>query len=459
MLRPLLKIMANERMTLNEAISADAAYEKFYAGKIDQNAYAELMQGAENMTPYHKLILDEFLNGKINSTLLQIAGLLWKNASLETRQYLIFSAKNDADDIKKNIARFLAATQRMKSHTENSYHSRGFEVLYEDKNVKVTCTKSYTSSCKEYGASHWCTASDINGEYNGFQMFIDHTNNNDFLIQFIDKHNIEGNSYQAQFRAWRPNDIVLQNLFDWTDGDLECNETRLVNMFSGFGLNYGKIKEKYIIPNAERLAAETQENIKDEIEYYNRKERVTEKNTLNKINSTMNSQRIIDGIIERVKSLLAEHRKYDIEFAMDGKVFDISIYKNTPNYFVEVFYVGSRNGEYEYLNRKFNDSSGDAWVKSLCLCLLLDKDFKIITKIHGALTELIDNVALINDVSSDEFDYGEIVSVFMNIKNGNIIYRTNGYKPGRENNWITFTTDKAKVAINVITCSVVEEPK
>ena len=451
-------MMANERMSLNEAISADVAYAKFYSDKIDKTLYAELMQGSENMTPYHKFMLDKYLSNSIDDTTVKLAGKVWANASLEGRQYLIFAIKNDEENVEENIPRFLGSFSKMKTHTENSYYSRGLEVLYEDENIKVTCTKSYTSSCREYGASHWCTASDIMGEWNGFQMFIEHTEHGDFLIQFIDKRDIEGDSYQAQFRVWGKNNIILQNLFDWNDKDLNGNTDYLEGLFSSCGLNYDDFMAKYVIPNAERLVEETKENIEDEIEYYDRRERVLEKNMLVKINSTMSSERTINKLIECVKKLIANNQDFTWDSCnFDGKHFDVSIEEKSPNYLVECSYCGTAN-EYDYVYRKFEQYLIDSrWIKARYLNLLLDENFNLITTIHGALVEVINNVALFNDVTCTGVQWGETVSLLVDMRNGKTICRCDGCDIKRRDDWLFFKKDGVLTSVNIQNCSVVNE--
>ena len=195
-------------MLLNEISSADA-YAKFYSkgGKfIHKDIYDSLMNGTAVMTPFHKMMLDAFLAGKVNANLMQFAGDIWRGASNDMKQYLIHAVEGDLDyitDTGGSIRIFLEKVSSMKSHSERSFNDRGYEVLYEDEGVKVTCTKSYTSSCKNYGNSHWCTASDIFGEYNGYDMFRNYTNDNGggCLVQFICKKfhpEHDGNSRQSR---------------------------------------------------------------------------------------------------------------------------------------------------------------------------------------------------------------------------------------------------------------------
>ena len=201
-LRHLLMEMAKDRHLISE-ISVSDAYTKFYNGKVPEDVYSTLMAGTDVLTPLHRQALD--IITKNLGPAMPIATAVsdaWTNARREVRQSLIDAAKNK--ELNLAPVPFIQKIQsicKKRWHTENEMSSGGLKVLYEDEYLRITCTLTYASSTKNYSHTHWCTASDIYGQYNGFGMFLRYTVNADAcLIQFANKSN--GTDFvQAQYSA------------------------------------------------------------------------------------------------------------------------------------------------------------------------------------------------------------------------------------------------------------------
>jgi hypothetical protein len=266
------------RRLLSE-ITATDAYTRFYEGKINPVVYQTLMSGTTNMTPFHKIALD-FLTDKETAKgyiiregdFAKTIGDLWCKLGPEGRQFLVKSCTNDPD-LGKSYGEFsylIRSAAGMKMFSEKGYRSGGLEVLFKTEGLSVTCTKSYSSSCHFYGKSHWCTASDMFGRYDGHEMFKEYTiqswDGKGILVQFF---NGKENSYQMQYLVSDNGNVKEGQCCNWEDSNADTENIN--NMLVTYGVTYDEIFNNYIKPNAARLAKETEELCKDEDIYYYRK--------------------------------------------------------------------------------------------------------------------------------------------------------------------------------------------
>lgn len=397
-----------KEMMLNE-ISSNDAYHKFYSQGdkfIQKDIYDSLMDGTTNMTPFHKMMLDAFLEGKANYNFMALAGDIWRSANTEMRQYMVNAASEDREFIMENgrsLWFFLQRTKEMKSHTENSFHLRGFEVLYEDDGIRVTCTKSYTSSCRAYGDSHWCTASDMYGQYNGFEMFKRYTVNcQGFLVQFICKGG-DGidermrclNSYQVAYQYY--GDAVVSNsVFNWFDSESETEELER-SVASTAESTYAHIFGKYIVPNAKRLIKETAENILDESEYYSRKDRVRKKTIFQGINNDLSSKDLQTAVVEyaikekgnQIQGWNNDLVKFSVQNRreFDNGIADVCI--------VSIYYIGS-GALKDYIEDKCQDEDME-WLNGTIKQWIIDRDGHIVQKINGTYQDNYGNIIFIEN--------------------------------------------------------------
>ena len=426
------KMVSETARRILSEISVRDAYQRFYKDNVPEAAYSALMKGTDLMTPFHKLMLDTYVKGDTTDEDLANAGNLWSSASNEARQYLVNAAKEDKEYYAENTWRVRSLINKvgsMKSHTENSFSQRGLEVLYKDENVMVTCTKSYTASHKTYGDSHWCTASDIFGNYNGFEMFVRYTldDGNNILVQFIDLTNKENNSYQVQYGVWHDN-TDEEEICNWYDN--QCKIESVIAMLKSHGVDYQQIKSEYIDKNAARLVDETRDNLADENDYYTRKRRVRERKVFKEIKKKYNSQDFRAKALEAIKSSMA--KKHQVSFG-DG----VSYIEQTINilsinggatgeitYVATVEYAGCDENEQELITQLMDEDYSDNYAdyySALTQTWLLNKDFNIIAVHQGCYGGKKDNIIRIktepqwgNDIALVNAANGKVVASYFN---------------------------------------------
>lgn len=195
-LKHILMEMTKETTLINEAISVANAYAKFYSTKLTEEEYNSAVKGTTNMTPFHKALLDCMIMAKESrswdwSILGTDCGEIWANADANIRQLLLKAVKTkelnpkDPNDFYEKTIEI----SQTKAATKAQVANNGLITLYEDDKVLITCTTTYSASHKFYADSHWCTASDIYGQYNGYCMFLNYTTReNSCLIQIVPKN-------------------------------------------------------------------------------------------------------------------------------------------------------------------------------------------------------------------------------------------------------------------------------
>ena len=58
--------------------------------------------------------------------------------------------------------------------SDKSLYTKGLLVLSDDEESTITCTATYAANHHYYGNTHWCTASDRKGNYDGWAMFLNY---------------------------------------------------------------------------------------------------------------------------------------------------------------------------------------------------------------------------------------------------------------------------------------------
>ena len=190
---------------LTEAISSADAYQRFYKDIVSPEQWEALMKGAPMMTPLHKVVLDIIKDDGWDNELAELTIRAWNTLDGDGRKYLIdlingaVSRNEGWLKCKGSVKNLLKHALEAPYHTEVKFSDNGLVKLYEDDKILVTCTLSYAASKKYYGDTHWCTASDITGRYNGFRMFWRYTEDEGgVLIQFVPKEDRRG-AIQAHF--------------------------------------------------------------------------------------------------------------------------------------------------------------------------------------------------------------------------------------------------------------------
>lgn len=225
-LKHMLMEMTKERVLINEAISVADAYGKFYSAKLSKDEYDIAVKGTVNMTPYHKALLDCMIYSKESgdydsNVLARDCGEVWANADANIRQLLLKGVK--AKDLNPRMPSEFhdnaIKISQTKVATKAQVANNGLVKLYEDDRVLITCTTTYSASHKFYADSHWCTASDIYGQYNGYCMFINYTINEDACLIQIEPKTYRDGTYQVQMYVDRAGQICdfEDNGRDWDD--------------------------------------------------------------------------------------------------------------------------------------------------------------------------------------------------------------------------------------------------
>ena len=410
-----------KRGMLSEITSKDA-YARFYQGKIPQDFYEQVMLNAPQMTPLHKLTLDHLAaaiaSGAYKECLqlaLQISDF-WSKADNESRQYVVRICKDDEGDLKNYdvFKRVMTEIMSMKTHSEGSYNLRGLEVFYNDDNVCVTCTKSYAASVKNFGRSHWCTASDQFGEYDGFEMFKNYTRDG-ILVQFYCKQD-EDHSFQVQY-VQMGRKIVPGAICDWEDDTMDVESVE--KMLAAYNVSYKNIM-KTVRANFKRLRAETLELRKDEEIYWSRKRDERVKNILKGIKKATSSNECIE-FAKRVFKAKKYMRSADGVYG--GSVMNDSDAVKTPLTYVYVFYEGKNQAEKDFLRWYFEDEGyEDAYYDVLNTAVFVfDKAGNIVNKYDGCAPIFMGTLMYITTMEDEGLYEGRTLYI-VNIKTGKPIF-------------------------------------
>jgi len=207
-LKQMLMEMTKERVLINE-ITVKDAYDKFYRNRMGEEIFNTAVGGTLNMTPYHKALLDAILTagqqqGECSPRYVAKSGSeFWIGADPNVKQVLIKAAKSGELN-PQNPEEFISKAMELSKNkvvTKAQVANEGLVKLFENDNIIITCTITYSASKKYFGDSHWCTASDVFGNFNGLCMFRKYTlRESSVLMQFIPKKK-RVNGYQIQVMA------------------------------------------------------------------------------------------------------------------------------------------------------------------------------------------------------------------------------------------------------------------
>ena len=158
---------------LNE-ITTGEAYRKFY-NSIQKDVYDRIVGPFEDLTPMHKLLLDIIKNNEDEWSFRAVlnAADRFNKLSPEARQAINERVKKGGykkhnESYERQISAILddieyyenGGVASIKKFTEQGCHT----IAIEDGWV-ITCTTNYAANNHYFGKSHWCTASDRDGEY------------------------------------------------------------------------------------------------------------------------------------------------------------------------------------------------------------------------------------------------------------------------------------------------------
>lgn len=171
-------------------ISADDAYNRFYSS-IPRDKYDEILNGNPAPDKFVQFLLncarDE---GKIDDAI--VASQSYALLPPEAKQVLQNGVKSgeyaNIDELQAMIDYFHAGGGIT---SKKQFAKKGYIKIKETDEAIVTCTTNYMANNHFFGQTHWCTASDREGRWDGYRMFLRYGYEYDaVLIQFKPKKKI-----------------------------------------------------------------------------------------------------------------------------------------------------------------------------------------------------------------------------------------------------------------------------
>ena len=165
-------------------IGADDAYNRFYSS-IPREDYDEILGGNPAPDKFIQFILNCVRDGKSTKEDAVDAVRAYNGADQLVKQNVLNKFRtgeySDALDIAADI-KYMSSGGAILSR--NKFAKEGLIKLKENDRWIATCTTNYMASNHYFGDSHWCTASDREGRYDGYLMYKDYTGGDSVLIQF-----------------------------------------------------------------------------------------------------------------------------------------------------------------------------------------------------------------------------------------------------------------------------------
>lgn len=172
-------------------ISADDAYRRFYSS-IPRVDYDRILDGDPAPDKFMQFILNCVRDGKDDAEDAVDAVKQYKSLSPEIRQRIQMGVKNGQyDSILDMISQMTYFANGGGIVSKKQFAKKGYIKIKETEDWIVTCTTNYMANNHYFGDSHWCTASDREGEYDGYKMFLRYSKEDgDILLQFRSKKKI-----------------------------------------------------------------------------------------------------------------------------------------------------------------------------------------------------------------------------------------------------------------------------
>ena len=155
---------------LNE-IRAEDAYSRFYSS-MPRETFNAITGGQENIDKFIQFFLNCVRDNKstpeeaINAiSAYNRADQLVKN---KIKNKITSGEYEDVDDVISDV-KYLSSGGAVLSRKK--FAKEGYIKLGENERWMCTCTTNYCANNHYYGNSHWCTASDRMGRYDGYQYF------------------------------------------------------------------------------------------------------------------------------------------------------------------------------------------------------------------------------------------------------------------------------------------------
>ena len=360
MLKTILREMRKDKFIISEISSSDA-YNKFYKDFATPEQWNLLMAGAPTMTPLHKTALEAMKNdGQWDDDLSRIVNKAWRTLDEDGKKYLLdiinMSRARGKKWLVPSLIRFIKDTMKMPYHTEVKFADNGLLKLYEDNDVLVTCTLTYAAEKKYYGDSHWCTASDIAGRFDGREMFLNYTEDGGCLVQFVCKKD-RTKSIQAQFYA----DGNYEEIRDFFD-----HEASMQNIYELFNGNWEKGHQVVNNLPFNELCEKTQDSSGNEFDYWAERQasysHKMEKAFLKSINNGAYDNSFLE-IVAKNPEALRRPRMQRFVFNEFGSAVCCFLCLNDVALF-NLKLMGSNENEKNFIHRLLFNSDEYAWAQT-----------------------------------------------------------------------------------------------
>ena len=166
-------------------IRAEDAYNRFYSS-IPREDFDKIVGGEENIDKFIQFFLNCVRDEKATADEAAEAIAAYRGADQLVKQNVknkvVSGEYEDVDDVLNDINYFSNGGGVV---SKKSFAKKGYIKLAENDKWIATCTANYLANNHYYGNSHWCTASDRMGRYDGYRYFLDYTVIHDAaLIQF-----------------------------------------------------------------------------------------------------------------------------------------------------------------------------------------------------------------------------------------------------------------------------------
>jgi len=203
---------------INE-ISAEDAYNRFYSS-IPREDYDKILDGDPAPDKLMQFILNCVRDGNATTEEAVDAVKKYKSANELVRQNVLnkFRAGEYEDllDMTSDINYFSSGGAVL---SRKKFAKEGYIKIKETEKWLMTCTTNYTASNHYFGMSHWCTASDREGKYDGYKMFLRYTD--------VDTKEINGDSSVLFQFKWKGAVINDENDPEPLDEEYDFNNARM----------------------------------------------------------------------------------------------------------------------------------------------------------------------------------------------------------------------------------------
>lgn len=156
-------------------IGADDAYNRFYSS-IPREDYDAILNGDPAPDKFMQFALNCVRDGKATKDEAIETIQKYKNADELVRQNVLNKFRNgEYEDLVAISADIDYLSSGGAVLSRKKFAKEGFFKIKETDKWVLTCVTNYTASNHYFGDSHWCTASDRDGEYDGYSMFLNYT--------------------------------------------------------------------------------------------------------------------------------------------------------------------------------------------------------------------------------------------------------------------------------------------